>query len=176
MQTASKLSYYGTEEVNVRSLKTYPYPLQHRTLKATHIIEHYHTAGELRDFVTEEVNVRSLKTCADPLQYCTLRAEPDYASLGKRLGKGMAKVGKAVKGMSTDQILQFESQGQISLEGETLGSGDIRVRRLPACLLCLLPGWLAGCVLVVEQMLWFGTEGCCSLQNSECFVSSLRAA
>ena len=76
--------------------------------------------------------MRSLKTCADPLQYCTLRAEPDYASLGKRLGKGMAKVGKAVKGMSTDQILQFESQGQISLEGETLGSGDIRVRRPPA--------------------------------------------
>ena len=85
-------------------------------------------AGELRDYVTEEVNVRSLKTCADPLQYCSLRAEPDYASLGKRLGKGMAKVGKAVKGMSTDQILQFESQGQISLEGESLGSGNIRVR------------------------------------------------
>jgi len=65
--------------------------------------------------VVEEVNVRSLKTCADPLQYCTLRAEPDYPSLGKRLGKGMAKVGKAVKSMS------------IELEGESLGSGEIRV-------------------------------------------------
>ena len=86
--------------------------------------------GELRDYVLEEVNVRSLKTCADPLQYCSLRAEPDYASLGKRLGRGMAKVGKAVKGMSTDQILQFEAQGNITLEGETLGSGDIKVRTL----------------------------------------------
>lgn len=80
--------------------------------------------------MVEEVNVRSLKTCADPLQYCTLRAEPDYPSLGKRLGKGMAKIGKAVKGMTTDQILQFEAQGQISLDGESLGSGDIRVRNL----------------------------------------------
>lgn len=77
--------------------------------------------------MVEEVNVRNLKTCADPLQFCTLRAEPDYASLGKRLGKAMAKVGKAVKGMTIDQILQFESQGEISLEGESLGSGDIKV-------------------------------------------------
>lgn len=62
------------------------------------------TAGELKEYVVEEVNVRSLKTCADPLQYCTLRAEPDYPSLGKRLGKAMAKIGKAVKAMTTRQI------------------------------------------------------------------------
>jgi len=84
-------------------------------------------AGELKEYVVEEVNVRSLKTCADPLQYCTLRAEPDYPSLGKRLGKGMAKVGKAVKSMSIEQILDFESRGSIELEGESLGSGEIRV-------------------------------------------------
>ena len=71
--------------------------------------------------------MRSLKTCSNPLQYCTLRAEPDYPSLGKRLGKGMAKVGKAVKGMTTQQILDFEAQGSIQLEGESLGQGDIRV-------------------------------------------------
>ena len=84
-------------------------------------------AGELKEYVVEEVNVRSLKTCSDPLQYCTLRAEPDYPSLGKRLGKAMAKIGKAVKGMTTQQILDFEAQGKITLEGETLGSGEIRV-------------------------------------------------
>jgi len=87
----------------------------------------HYFAGELKEYVVEEVNVRSLKTCADPLQYCTLRAEPDYPSLGKRLGKGMAKVGKAVKGMSIEQILDFESRGSIELEGESLGSGEIRV-------------------------------------------------
>lgn len=84
-------------------------------------------AGELKEYVVEEVNVRSLKTCGDPLHYCTLRAEPDYPSLGKRLGKGMAKVGKAVKGMTTHQILEFEAQGRIELEGESLESGEIRV-------------------------------------------------
>ena len=87
----------------------------------------HYFSGELKEYVVEEVNVRSLKTCADPLQYCTLRAEPDYPSLGKRLGKGMAKVGKAVKSMSIEQILDFESRGSIELEGESLGSGEIRV-------------------------------------------------
>lgn len=87
----------------------------------------YRPAGELKEYVVEEVNVRSLQTCSDPLQYCTLRAEPDYPSLGKRLGKAMAKIGKAVKGMTTQQILDFEAQGRITLEGESLGSGEIRV-------------------------------------------------
>ena len=41
----------------------------------------------------------------------------------------MAKVGKAVKGMTTQQILDFESQGAIQLEGESLGAGEIRVNR-----------------------------------------------
>ena len=72
--------------------------------------------------------MRRLKTRSDPLQYCTLRAEPDYPSLGGRLGKGMAKVGKAVKSMTVHQILDFEAQGTVQLEGESLGSGDIRVR------------------------------------------------
>lgn len=81
--------------------------------------------------------MRSLKTCADPLQYCTLRAEPDYPSLGKRLGKGMAKVGKAVKSMSIEQILDFESRGSIELEGESLGSGEIRVS--PCIFFCFPP-------------------------------------
>lgn len=108
-------------------------------------VQTVHAAGELREYVVEEVNVRSLRTCSDPLQYCTLRAEPDYPSLGKRLGKGMAKTGKAVKEMSTQQILDFEAQGTIELEGQSLGAGDIRVSvpcgallspsRLPACLL-----------------------------------------
>ena len=88
-------------------------------------------AGELKEYVVEEVNVRNLKTCADPLQYCTLRAEPDYPSLGKRLGKAMATIGKAVKGMTTQQILDFETQGKIELEGESLGSGEIRVGCTP---------------------------------------------
>ena len=44
--------------------------------------------GELREYVTSELNVRELETCADPQRYASVRAEPDWAALGKKLGKG----------------------------------------------------------------------------------------
>ena len=56
-------------------------------------------AGELREYVAEEVNVRCLTPCADPLRYCTVRAEPEWGVLGKRLGRAMAAVAKAVKAL-----------------------------------------------------------------------------
>ena len=48
-------------------------------------------------------------------------------ALGKRLGKSMGAVGNAVKQMSAQQIAEFESKGSISLAGEPLGAGDIKV-------------------------------------------------
>ena len=39
----------------------------------------------------------------------------------------MGAVGNAVKQMSAQQIAEFESKGSISLAGETLGAGDIKV-------------------------------------------------
>lgn len=37
------------------------------------------------------------QVCSDPQQYATLRAEPDFQSLGKKLGKAVGAVGKAIK-------------------------------------------------------------------------------
>ena len=59
-------------------------------------------AGELRDYVAEELNVWGVTPCADPLQYATLRAEPNVAVLGKRLGKAVAGVSKAVRALPTE--------------------------------------------------------------------------
>ncbi|KAL3138515.1 hypothetical protein ABBQ32_006299 [Trebouxia sp. C0010 RCD-2024] len=125
MQTVIELSRTIREKKN-RPLKN---PLKELVVVHTDKDFLADIEGELKEYVVEEVNVRSLQTCSDPLQYCTLRAEPDYPSLGKRLGKAMAKIGKAVKGMTTQQILDFEAQGRITLEGESLGSGEIRVLR-----------------------------------------------
>ena len=52
---------------------------------------------------------------------CVLQA------LGKRLGKSMAAVGNAVKQMNAEQIAEFESKGSISLAGEVLNAGEIKV-------------------------------------------------
>lgn len=75
-----------------------------------------------------ELNVRELQTCADPLQYAVLRAEPDWQALGKRLGKQMAAVAKAVKALPAADLLAYEKTGELTVEGFTLGQGDIKVR------------------------------------------------
>ena len=65
-------------------------------------------SGELQSYVFEELNVRQLNGCADPMQYATIKAEPNYGVLGKRLGKAMGPVSKAIKDMSQDDILKFQ--------------------------------------------------------------------
>lgn len=85
--------------------------------------------GDLKEYVTEEINVRTISSCNDPSKFANVRAEPDWASLGKRLGKDMGRVAKAVKGMGESDISMFESSGSISLEGHVLCTGDIKVVR-----------------------------------------------
>ena len=90
----------------------------------------YVPAGELQQYVLEEVNVRSLETSSDIQQYCSMRAEPVWTNLGQRLGKNMGKVAKAIKGLTAEQITEFESTGQVTLEGAELQRDDIKVRLL----------------------------------------------
>ena len=54
-------------------------------------------SGELREYVCSELNVRDLEVCNDLLKYATLRALPDWQALGKRLGKSLNVVSKAVQ-------------------------------------------------------------------------------
>jgi isoleucyl-tRNA synthetase len=68
--------------------------------------------GQLGEYVREELNVRGIVPCNDPLKYASLRAEPDYSSLGKRLGKAMGLVAKEVKSMTQTQIMDFERAGK----------------------------------------------------------------
>lgn len=83
--------------------------------------------GELQSYVAEEVNVRTLTPCADPLKYANLRAEPDWPVLGKRLGKGMAKVAAAIRALSQEEILRYERGEALVVEGEEIGVGDMKV-------------------------------------------------
>ncbi|CAL5221457.1 g3649 [Coccomyxa viridis] len=85
--------------------------------------------GELRHYVLEEVNVRELVCCDKPDEFGSVRAVPDFKALGKRLGRSMAAVGNAVRQMDAQQIAEFESKGSITLAGESLSAGEIKVQR-----------------------------------------------
>eukprot|EP00898_Chlorokybus_atmophyticus_P002811 jgi/Chlat1/3530/Chrsp23S03703 len=86
-------------------------------------------AGTLQQYVLEELNVKVLTPCSDPLQYATLRAEPDFATLGPKLGKGMGLVTKAVKALDQAAILRLQESGSIELQGHTLTASEIKVVR-----------------------------------------------
>lgn len=85
--------------------------------------------GALREYVVDELNVRELEVCADPLQYCTLRAEPEWQLLGKKLGKSLAAVGKAVKELTPEAVLQYEKEGRLEVAGQVLEAGELKVLR-----------------------------------------------
>ncbi|KAL2619895.1 hypothetical protein R1flu_000100 [Riccia fluitans] len=86
-------------------------------------------AGKLREYVQEELNVRNIVTCIDPLVYASLRAEPDFSTLGKRLGRAMGQVAKEVRNMNQEQILAFEASGVVTIGSHELTGGDIKVHR-----------------------------------------------
>ena len=85
--------------------------------------------GQLGGYVREEVNALELLASSDVSAFCTLRCEPNWALLGKRLGKGMAGVGAAVKAMAAADVAAFESTGSISLAGTVLTKDELTVVR-----------------------------------------------
>ena len=49
--------------------------------------------------------------------------------LGKRLGKEMAAVAKAVAAMTSAQVAEYEANGTVRIGGVQLHAGEIKVRR-----------------------------------------------
>jgi hypothetical protein len=70
--------------------------------------------------------VSELKT-AHPDEYGSTTAVPNFKVLGARLGKRMAAVAAAVKKLTPQEIAEFQKAGSVTVEGETLGSGEVRV-------------------------------------------------
>lgn len=77
----------------------------------------------------EEVNVRSLEVCSDASVYTTTRGEPNWSALGKRLGKALAGVTKAIKALDGAALAAYERDGKATVEGHELGLGDITIVR-----------------------------------------------
>ena len=85
--------------------------------------------GVLGGYLREELAVRDIEGCADALRYCTLRAVPEFSALGRRVGKKMPAIKKAVEALTQEQILAFEAGEALEVEGFALGAGDLKVVR-----------------------------------------------
>ena len=82
-------------------------------------------SGDLAAYVKEELNVAELGA-ADPDEYGSVSVQPNFAVLGKKLGKDVKAVSAALRALSMDDVQTFRSKGELTVEGHTLGSDDVR--------------------------------------------------
>ena len=88
----------------------------------------------IKDIILDEVNVKDIQFVDDDSGIVNKTAKPNFAALGKKLGKKMKKVTPRVKNLSTKEITEFESSGTLELDLGSdgivrLGRDDIEVLR-----------------------------------------------
>ncbi|NVB37120.1 isoleucine--tRNA ligase [Pseudenhygromyxa sp. WMMC2535] len=89
------------------------------------------------DDVLAELNVKSVAYAEDDSSLVALSAKANFKVLGRRLGKKMKVVAKAVETLDGPTLRSVLEGGSVELEGETLGPDDLVFRRDP------LPGRVA---------------------------------
>lgn len=83
----------------------------------------------LKDYFVQEVNTWNVTMSTEFDKMCTLKVQPNWKDLGKRLGKQMKDVAKAVNELTHEQILTFMDTKTMDICGFTLTSEDIVVKR-----------------------------------------------
>ncbi len=72
--------------------------------------------GELAALVRDELNVKAITILETTGDYISYSVKPDYAVLGKRLGKSMKDAAKALDGLGADQLGTLLSSGEITID------------------------------------------------------------
>ncbi|PNY29721.1 Isoleucine-tRNA ligase, cytoplasmic [Tolypocladium capitatum] len=84
----------------------------------------------LENYITEELNVRDLILSGDEANYnVQFSVTADWPVLGKKLRKDMARVKKALPGLSSGQVQRYLRDKEILVDGIRLEEGDLVVRR-----------------------------------------------
>ncbi len=94
----------------------------------------------VKDIILTEVNVKDIEFIKDTTGVVVKKIKPNYKVLGKRLGKLMKPLAKALSEMTQQQIAEFEKQGTwtFDLDGQqvTLTLDDVEISTQD------MPGWL----------------------------------
>lgn len=84
----------------------------------------------LEQYVREELNVRSVDFSSEVDKFILLKATPNRKSLGTRFGKQSAELGKIISAWTHAEVLQFQSQGFLEVQGHKLTAEDVEVNML----------------------------------------------
>ena len=76
----------------------------------------------------QELNVKLVTVTTDKQKYgVRIRAEPDHKTLGARLKGAFKSVMEAIKKLTDDQLMAFQHDGEIIVDGNQLGPDDLRL-------------------------------------------------
>jgi isoleucyl-tRNA synthetase len=67
------------------------------------------------DLIKAEVNVKEIVLLDDASGILIKQIKPNFKALGPRFGKDMGLISKAIQGLSTDQISQFDKEGALTI-------------------------------------------------------------
>jgi isoleucyl-tRNA synthetase len=81
----------------------------------------------VEDLIKSEVNVKQVNYLNDASGVLSKRVKPNFKALGPKFGKNMKSVAELITGMSSDDLLQVETQGMVKLQGFEIGLDDIEV-------------------------------------------------
>jgi isoleucyl-tRNA synthetase len=84
----------------------------------------------LERYITEELNIRDLILTSDEGKYgVEYSVLPDVKSLGQKFKKDAAKIKAALPKLSAAELRTFLDTGSLTVEGQQLGTDDLRVQR-----------------------------------------------
>lgn len=83
----------------------------------------------LKAYFLAEVNTWNVELSTDWEKLCLLKILPNWKDLGKRLGKQMKEVAKAISDLTFAQISTFMKEGVINICGFSLTTEDLVVKR-----------------------------------------------
>ena len=83
----------------------------------------------LKSYFLSEVNAWEMTISNEWEKMCVLKTVPNWKDLGKRLGKRMKDVAKAITDLTQDEIVRFMDCGTIELCGFELTKEDLVVKR-----------------------------------------------
>lgn len=95
---------------------------------------HTHTqknrTADLKRYIVSQTNVRTLVLTSDASRWCSAAAVPDWASLGKKLGKGVSAVRAALADADAELLSKIErGEESVTVAGFELSPGEVRVVR-----------------------------------------------
>mmetsp|Transcript_24348 Transcript_24348/g.35710 ORF Transcript_24348/g.35710 Transcript_24348/m.35710 type:complete len:1186 (+) Transcript_24348:56-3613(+) len=124
LQQAVQLARLGRERRHIRN----NLPLKDVLVVASKE-EDVEALNFLKPYFMGEINSWAVTLSTDWQAYCSIKVIPNWKDLGKRLGKDMKAVGKAINEISNADAMAFIEKGSMEICGHVLTSDDVVVRR-----------------------------------------------